>query len=129
MKIATTKQGATGPNPRWMKKKEKRKKSADKLDPEKNTGDLRSNYSKPLLHLCYRKANGAASITWAATLALSQAGAKRKYSYSIYWLIKNLANILLTAFQHISFFSQLFGRFISISAWKSKSETDFQFLS
>lgn len=71
MKIATTKQGATGPNLRWIKKKEKKKKIANKFDPEKNTGDLRFNYSKRLLHLCYRKANGAASITWAATLALS----------------------------------------------------------
>ena len=63
------------------------------------------------------------------TLAPSQAGAKRKYSYSMYWSIKNLANILLTAFQHISFFSQPFGLFVSISAWKGKSGTDSPFFS
>ena len=74
-KTATAKQGAAGPNPRWMRKKEKRKRSADGPDPEKDIGDFRPNYRKPHSYPCRRQGNGAKPATWAATLAPSQAGA------------------------------------------------------
>ena len=74
-KTATAKQSAAGPNPRWMRKKEKRKRSAEGPEPEKNTGDFRSNYSKPASHPYRRQADGAKPATWAATLDPSQAGA------------------------------------------------------
>ena len=97
-KTATAKQGAAGPHPRSMRKKERRKRSADRPDPEKNTGDFRSNYSKPLSHPCRRQADGAAPATWAATLAPSQAGANRcpKKIFSVAVLINRWDNIELS---------------------------------
>ena len=79
-KTATAKHSAAGPNPKWMRKKEKRKRNADGPDPEEDTGEFRSNYSKPLSHPCRRQADGAKPATWVATLAPSQAGANNRTS-------------------------------------------------
>ena len=76
-KTATAKQSAAGPNPRWMRKKEKRKRRADGPDKRSPGCSARTAAS----HSRTPATINPTPVTWEATLAPSQARATSAEKY------------------------------------------------